>query len=95
MMLMMLRARDANRSIVSPCVRPVDHRPSTSLESPTGSRTRRRAPIALELFFGWAVVRCTRIEGGQLQRNNQCAKNLVVRFATLQRSSIRRGKRIS
>jgi hypothetical protein len=33
--------------------------------------------------------------GGQLHEINQCARNLVVRFATLHRSSIRRGKRIA
>ena len=49
-----------------------------------------------ERFPDPAVVHCKRIEGGQLDETESCVRNLLVRFATLQRSSIRkRVKRIA
>jgi hypothetical protein len=48
-----------------------------------------------ERFSDPVVVHCKRIEGGQLDEIDQCTRNLLVRFATLRLSPIRKSvKRI-
>jgi hypothetical protein len=44
----------------------------------------------VERYSNPAVVHCKQTEGGQLDETNQWVRNLLVRCATLQRSSIRK-----
>jgi hypothetical protein len=63
-----------------------------------GEANWRRAALNLARnFFPFQpFVHCKRIEGGQLGETDQCVRSLLVLFATLQRSSIRkRVKRIA
>lgn len=64
----------------------------------TGPRTSSRARLRRRLprnYFPIELLCTARGWGEQLHERNQCARNFVVRFATLHRSSIRRGKRIA